>query len=181
MAGVSLPDRANLTQLRKQARELQRAVRAGSPAAQDLVASYHPAGPPDPGAAAAFSLSAARLVVSRRYGFTSWTRLKRHVEMREHFTRIPPAAEQAGGLGDEFLRLGCLWYEDDQPERWAQARALLAAHRELTQDHVHAAAAADVGALRAILGADPGAATPSWWTCWPSSGRARPSWTRTRP
>jgi hypothetical protein len=160
MAGVSLPDRANLTQLRKQARDLQRAVRAGSPAARELVAGHHPAGALDASAVATFPLSAARLVISRQYGFPSWTRLKRHVEIREHFTRIPPDAGDAGdGLDDEFLRLGCLWYEDDQPERWARAWALLAAHPELTQGHVHAAAAAaDVAALRAILAADPVAA-----------------------
>jgi hypothetical protein len=156
MAGISLPDRANLTQLRKQARDLQRAVRAGSAEARDEVARYHPAGAPD---VATFSLSAARLVISRRYGFSSWTRLKHHVETREHYTRIPPQGEVGAGLGDEFLRLGCLWYEDDQPERWARARALLAAQPELTRGHVHAAsAAADVATLRAILGADPGAA-----------------------
>ncbi len=180
MAGVSLPDRANLTQLRKQARDLQRAVRAGSPTARELVAGYHPAGAPDANAAASFPLYAARLVISRQYGFASWTRLKRHVEMIQQYTRVPPVSagasvtdevsgngaagaaprgEDGGGLGDEFLRLGCLWYEDDQPERWAQARALLAAHPELTRDHVHAAAAAaDVGALRQILAADPAAA-----------------------
>jgi hypothetical protein len=160
MAGVSLPDRANLTQLRKQARDLQRAVRAGSAAARDQVAEYHPDGVPDAAAAASFPLHAARLVVSRRYGFASWTRLKGHVELREHYTRIPPLAEvEDGGLADGFLRLGCLWYEDDQPERWGQARTLLAAHPELTRDHVYAAsAAADVAALRAILATDPAAA-----------------------
>jgi Ankyrin repeats (many copies) len=200
MAGVSLPDRANLTQLRKQARDLQRAVRAGSPTARELVAGYHPAGALDANAAASFPLHAARLVISRQYGFASWTRLKRHVEMIQQYTRVPPVSvgasvtddasgngapgheatgdgaagdkaggngaagaaprgEDGGGLGDEFLRLGCLWYEDDQPERWAQARALLAAHPELTRDHVHAAAAAaDVAALRTILAADPAAA-----------------------
>jgi hypothetical protein len=163
MTSLSLPDRANLTQLRKQARDLQRAVRAGSAPALAEVAERYPAGAPDAAAAAGFPLHAARLVVSRRYGFSSWTRLKRYVETLEHYTRIPPgdegAAAPGGDLGDEFLRLACLWYEDDQPERWARARALLTAHPELTGGHVHAAAAAaDVPALRAILAADPGAA-----------------------
>jgi Ankyrin repeats (many copies) len=179
MSSVSLPARANLTQLRKQARDLQRAVRAGSAPALAEVAEYHPGGAPGRAAAAQFPLHAARLVVSRRYGFSSWTRLKRYVETLERYTRIPPTetggsagadgTSEAGGAegpeaargarGDEFLRLACLWYEDDQPERWGRARALLAAHPELTAGHVHAAAAAaDVSALRAILAADPGAA-----------------------
>ena len=199
MSSVSLPARANLTQLRKQARDLQRAVRAGSAPALAEVAEYYPGGTPGPAAAAQFPLHAARLVVSRRYGFSSWTRLKRYVETLEHYTRIPPTetdgiggtsgADGAGGAGgwqklmalpvtpglaralgrqqagswrmssgvaDEFLRLACLWYEDDGPERWARARALLAAHPELTAGHVHAAAAAaDVPALRAILAGNP--------------------------
>jgi hypothetical protein len=164
MSSVSLPDRANLTQLRKQARELQRAVRAGSAPALAEVAE-HAAGMLDAAGAAQFPLHAARLVVSRRYGFASWTRLKQYVETLERYTRIPPGgAEGSGaaegeGRADEFLRLACLWYEDDQPERWARARALLAAHPELTAGYVHAAAAAaDVAALRAILTSDPGAA-----------------------
>ena len=91
MSSVSLPARANLTQLRKQARDLQRAVRAGSAPALAEVAEYYPGGAPGPAAAAQFPLHAARLVVSRRYGFSSWTRLKRYVETLERYTRIPPA------------------------------------------------------------------------------------------
>jgi hypothetical protein len=174
MSSVSLPARANLTQLRKQARELQRAVQAGSAPALAEVAEYYPGGAPGRAAAAQFPLHAARLVVSRRYGFSSWTRLKRYVETLERYTRIPPTGTSAsgeaggvdvsgasgvGGVAEEFLRLACLWYEDDGPERWDRARALLAAHPELTAGHVHAAAAAaDVPALRAILADDPGAA-----------------------
>jgi hypothetical protein len=162
MSSVSLPARANLTQLRKQARDLQRAVRAGSAPALAEVAEYHPDGAPEAAAAAQFPLHAARLVVSRRYGFSSWTRLKRYVETLERYTRVPPAADgeaaaaARGALADEFLRLACLWYEDDGPERWGRARALLAAHPELTAGHVHAAAAAaDVPALQAILAGNP--------------------------
>ncbi|HEY1674404.1 MAG TPA: ankyrin repeat domain-containing protein [Streptosporangiaceae bacterium] len=165
MSSVSLPARANLTQLRKQARDLQRAVRAGSAPALAEVAEYYPGGAPGRAAAAEFPLHAARLVVSRRYGFSSWTRLKRYVETLERYTRIPPDADgdaeaaARGELADEFLRLACLWYEDDEPERWGRARALLAAHPELTAGHVHAAAAAaDVPALQAILADDPDAA-----------------------
>jgi hypothetical protein len=66
----------------------------------------------------------------------------------------------AGGPADEFLRLGCLYYEDDQPERWAQARRVLAAHPGITRLSVHAAAAAaDVPRLRAHLAGDRAAAS----------------------
>jgi ankyrin repeat protein len=160
---VALPDRASLVQLRKQARDLQRAVRARAPEAMAEVAERHPAGQPEAAAAAAFPLSAAQLVVARRYGFASWARLKQHLEVVERYTRFPP-----GDTGDDtkprdpadaFLRLSCLWYQDDEAERWARARRLLAEHPGITKGNVHAAAAAaDVAALRAILAADPSAA-----------------------
>ena len=163
MPTIPLPDKASLAQLRKQARDLQRAVRAGAPGALAEVAERHPAGRPDDAAASVFPLSAAQLVVGRRYGFASWARLKRHLELVGHYTRFPAGAipgAPAGDLPDAFLRLACLWYEDDKPEHWAEARQLLAEHPDLTQGNVYAAAtAADLAALRAILAADPAAAS----------------------
>ena len=58
-------------------------------------------------------------------------------------------------IPDEFCRLACLTYTDDPPERHAAARELLAAHPELTEDHIWAAAAAaDSDAVRRLLAAD---------------------------
>src|SRR5581483_6696761 len=153
-----LPAEPSLEQLRHQARDLQRAVRQNDPDALAEVATRHPSGPASP-PAAGFPLSAAQLVIARRYDFPSWTRLRRYVEVVERYSRFPErmAAETPA---DEFLRLGCLSYEDDQPERWAQARAVLAAHPELTQLSVcAAAAAADVPRLRAHLAGDQSAAS----------------------
>jgi ankyrin repeat protein len=84
-------------------------------------------------------------------------------EIIEHYTRFPPGEPTReapeGDVAEAFLCLACLWYEDDQPQRWAQARTLLAEHPSLTEGNVHAAAAAaDVAALRAIITADPSAA-----------------------
>lgn len=61
MTAISLPDQANLDQLRKQARDLQRAVRAAAPEALAEVAQRHPAGWPDDAVAASFPLSAAHV------------------------------------------------------------------------------------------------------------------------
>jgi Ankyrin repeats (many copies) len=161
-----LPAEPSLQQLRHQARDLQRAVRRGDQEALAEVAARHPAGRPetspetsgDTSAAARFPLSAAQLVVARRYDFPSWTRLRRYVEVVEQYSRFPERMA-ADSPADEFLRLGCLYYTDDQPERWAQARQVLAAHPEVTQASVYAAAAtADVPRLRAHLAGDPGAA-----------------------
>jgi ankyrin repeat protein len=152
---AGLPDEPSFEQLRNQAKDLRRAVFAGEPDALAEVAERFPDAP------SPLPLHAAQLVVARRYGFPSWTRLKRHVEIIERYSRFPdrtPAADPAS-LADEFLRLGSLGYADDDPQRWAEARRLLAEHPEITRDSVHAAAAAaDTEALRRILAADPAAA-----------------------
>jgi ankyrin repeat protein len=168
MPVISLPDEPSLTQLRNQAKDLRRAVRAGAAGALAEVAEFSPAPAP---AAEAFPLHAAQLVVARRYGFPSWARLKRHVEVIERYSRFPERMTGDGGasLADDFLRLVSLCYADDQPERWARGRRLLAAHPEITRDSVYAAAAAaDTAALRRLLAADPAAARreggPFRWT-----------------
>jgi ankyrin repeat protein len=154
---VPLPDEPSLDQLRNQARELQRAVRAGDPAALAEVAEHHPDGPPDPPSMAGFALSAAQLVVARRAGFASWTRLRRRVEMVQRLSRFPArmTADEAGDPAERFLRLACLDYDDNGPEQWARAGEVLSAHPDLTEGHVHAAAAAgDTVALSRVLAAD---------------------------
>jgi ankyrin repeat protein len=168
MPVISLPDEPSLTQLRNQAKDLRRAVRAGAAGALAEVAEFSPTPAP---AAETFPLHAAQLVVARRYGFASWARLKRHVEVIERYSRFPDRMTGDGvvSLADEFLRLVSLYYADDQPERWAQGRRLLAAHPEITRDSVYAAAAAaDTAALRRLLAADPAAARreggPFRWT-----------------
>ena len=154
MPVIPLPDEPNFEQLRKQAKDLRRAVLAGDPAAVAEIAEHFPDGTGE------VPLRTAQLVVARRYGFASWARLKRHVEVIEHYSRFPDRVEDDGALADTFLRLACLAYaEGDQPERWAQARRLLAEHPEITGESVHAAAAAaDTTALRRFLDADPAAA-----------------------
>ena len=154
MPVIPLPDEPNFEQLRKQAKDLRRAVQAGDPAARAEVAEHVPDATGD------VPLRTAQLVVARRYGFASWARLKRHVEVVEHYSRFPDrmTAEPPASLADEFLRLVTAYYAD-QPERWAEGRRLLAEHPEITAGSVHAAAAAaDTTALRRILAADPGAA-----------------------
>jgi ankyrin repeat protein len=130
---LDLPDQPSLEQLRKQAKDLRRSAGIG--------------------------LSAAQLAVARRYGFASWTRLKRHVEVVTRYSRFPERMTADRGPAAEFLRLACLAYADDQPERWAQARRLLDLDRGIVAGNVHVAAAvADTGELRRVLTADPGAA-----------------------
>ena len=134
--------RPNLENFRRQARALQRAVRAGDQAALARAAEHHPDGAPvDP---PAFPLTAAQLVVAREYGFGSWPRLRRHLDLlADYGWDSAVAATPATDPATEFCRLACLTYTgEDGPQRWAAARRVLADHPELTQTHIWAAAAA---------------------------------------
>src|SRR5487761_1161078 len=99
---VPLPEQPSLEQLRNQAKDLRDT--SGVP------------------------LWEAQLTVARRYGFASWARLKRHVELVTRYSRFPERVATDTDA-DTFLRLGCLSYYDDEPGRWEQARRILTARR----------------------------------------------------
>jgi len=71
----TLPDKASLAQLRKQAKDLRKAYLAGQEAAVAEVERFEQS--PDP---ANFALADAQRVLARAYGFASWPALKNHVE-----------------------------------------------------------------------------------------------------
>lgn len=73
MSPRSLPARASLHQLRRQAKDLHHAAASGDPDALSKFAAF----------SKAVSLTSAQLVVAREYGFSSWTRLKDEVEHRQ--------------------------------------------------------------------------------------------------
>jgi hypothetical protein len=157
MPTVPLPQDPDLNQLRQQARMLQQAVREGWPAALEMVAEFHPRPP----AAATFPLTAAQLVVARRHRFTSWAKMRHHVEVVTERTWRPSSEAPAGEpLPDRFLRLACNTYDGDNENRPEAATRLLAEHPDLpSQSALVAAACADVAALRGHLAADPARAT----------------------
>jgi hypothetical protein len=166
MPTIPLPENPDLGQLRNQARELQRAIRAGDSTALALVREFHL----EPPAQATFPLSAAQFVLARRYDFPSWARLRRHVRIigeRSWMPGTPPPDTEP--LPDRFLRLACLTCSDDAAADSAAAARLLAEHPELTSLSLPVAAAcADVARVRAFLGADPSLATarygPHGWS-----------------
>jgi ankyrin repeat protein len=136
-----MPDRPDLDSFRRQARSLQRAVRVGDADAVARLARHHPGAVPDD--AGDLSLAAAQLVVAREYGFASWPRLKRYVAtVAEHGWETGLSTVSVADPADEFCRLACLTYRQDEPTRWAQARQLLAAHPDLATANIWAAATA---------------------------------------
>ena len=88
----SLPERPDLDQLRRRAKELRDAARSGDPAALQRL-SRHLAAAPDN-----VTLALSQLVVARELGFTSWPRLKAGVEARTSDDQ-PVAAFLAACLG----------------------------------------------------------------------------------
>jgi ankyrin repeat protein len=130
---AELPEQPSLEQLRNQAKDLHDST--GLP------------------------LWEAQLAMARRYGFASWTRLKRHVELLTRYSRFPERAATESDA-DRFLRLACLNYYDDEPGQRDEARRILEREPGMAEGNVYvAAAAADVGALRRGLAADPAAAS----------------------
>jgi hypothetical protein len=153
---LSLPNNPSLERFRRDARRLQRAVRAGVPHAVSLVERYHPEG----GRVdrSAFPLSAAQLVVARGYGFASWPRLTRYLDVAAELRRDPVDATPHDDV-ERFCDLACLQYSAaDEPARWAEAADLVAAQPDLPARSIHAAAVVgDPVAVRRHLDANPSA------------------------
>ncbi|MGH3203753.1 MAG: hypothetical protein ACRDP5_17120, partial [Streptosporangiaceae bacterium] len=84
-----LPPRPDLDQLRRQARDLLRAARAGEEEAAARMAAV--SGP--------VTLTSARLAIAREYGFPSWAGLKAEVE-----ARTGELAEKAAAFCEASIR-----------------------------------------------------------------------------
>jgi hypothetical protein len=83
-----LPERPDLDQLRRQARELLRAAADGEPGAVDRLRAVSPH----------VALSAAQLVLAREHGFQSWAALKTEV-VRRRSSAEPAERWSFGGAG----------------------------------------------------------------------------------
>ena len=70
-----LPERPDLQQLKRQAKELLDAYLAGDESAAAEVKRFHDAADP-----ATFALHDAQLVLARNYGYGSWPKLKAYVD-----------------------------------------------------------------------------------------------------
>jgi uncharacterized protein DUF5990/uncharacterized protein DUF5655 len=82
-----LPERPDLDQLRRQARELHRAAAGGGAPAQRRLRAV----------SERVTLSAAQLAIAREYGFPSWPRLKAEVERRRDAEPATRGGDRAAG------------------------------------------------------------------------------------
>lgn len=133
----SLPERPDLAQLRRRAKELRDAARRGDAEAAQRFARHHASAPPG-----AVSLAAAQLVIARELGFPSWPRLKAAIDTRATSARVAAAFVTASVEGR--LRQASKIFGADPG---IAGRSLLAA-----------TVAGDAATVREMLAADPAAA-----------------------
>jgi hypothetical protein len=148
----NLPNDPHLDHLRKQAKTLLKQVRDGHPDAVALATEFHPVQ----------TLADAQLVIARSYGFPSWPRIVRHLELVDQYSRSPHRQEIGGPLdtpeqrADEFLRLSTLHYGEDDPARQRSAEQLLEQFPEVARSNIYTmAVAGELDAVREVLAADP--------------------------
>jgi Ankyrin repeats (many copies) len=133
----SLPERPDLSQLRRRAKELRDAARSGDPVAIERFARNHPSAPQS-----AVSLAGAQLVIARELGFASWPALKAAID--DAATSALRASEFVAASVAGRLRQASDIFRADPA---IASRSLLAA-----------TVLGDAGAVRAVLAADSTAA-----------------------
>ena len=118
-----LPARANVEQLKKQAKDLQAQFRAGSTDALERVRKVLPA--------SRGLLADAQLVIAREYGFESWSKLRRRVE-----------AIDLDDPGNVFVEAACVALDGSAHGSGGldKAEAILASHPRIAQQDVYIAA-----------------------------------------
>jgi hypothetical protein len=151
----NLPNDPNLDHLKTQAKTLLRQVREGDPAALALAEEFHPVR----------NLADAQVVIARSYGFASWPRLGRHLELVNRYSRSPHRQPVGGPLdtpaerADEFLRLATLHYGEDDPVRRTAARRLLDEYPEVALSNIYTmVVAGELAAVRSKLSEESGLA-----------------------
>lgn len=145
----NLPARPSLENIKKQAKQLLKAVKLNEPDALALVGPYFD----DP---SKITLQQAQLVLARSYKFSSWLKLKQHVEASS------PQGPTTDQLGNYFLELVCLHYGHDKNNRnfskFQDAAELLQQYPQIAGHSIYTAVAlGDVDAVRAHLADNPNA------------------------
>jgi len=142
MSQRTLPDHPDIDQLKRQAKELLRSVKAADPAARERmrIVPEFARSSPDELARGAFALHDAQSAIAREHGFPSWNALSQHIE--EMTLRFDDAVR-------EFVEAAT----DGRRDR---AERLLTIHPGIAAASFHAALVlGDVGRVTARLAEDP--------------------------
>jgi ankyrin repeat protein len=121
---------ATLDSLKKQAKSFLKAVEAGDASARSRVAPYF-------ADFASVGLQDIQLVLAREFGFSSWTKLKAHLESDRK--QVP-----RDQFANRFLSLATVSYFGSiaaDPARFDEALQLLEENPEIARENIHVAAA----------------------------------------
>lgn len=144
-----LPARPDLDQYRKQAKDLLREARNGSPDALARFQQHHPQPAP-------LALTAAQLVLAREHGFESWPKFAAHIETLRIAQSIAALADPVAA----FLIAATTLREDHASGTLEEANAILARYPQVARASIYTAAVlADESAIRAFLSSQPQLAT----------------------
>lgn len=146
-------------QLKQQAKDWLRRGRSGDPEALSLLRTFHPRGGELAADPSRLRLADAQLTLARACDFSSWPKLRAHLELVQPWRRNPHRVPVQSDPAEELVRLACLTYGADARNRLAHAVAMLEARPALAGATLWAAAAAGaVADLRRFLAEDPGRA-----------------------
>ncbi|MGB6901514.1 MAG: hypothetical protein WBD98_01700, partial [Acidobacteriaceae bacterium] len=156
MPDREIPDRPNLEQYKKQAKELARAAVERQPAALDRIRRHHPR-LRNQQELPAITLADAQLVLAREHGFTSWPLFAAHLET----LRIIRSVENLPDPVNTFIEVAVVprhgWHASDTLEH---AELILARYPEVATANIYTAAIlADEPTVRKFLTQDPTLAT----------------------
>ncbi|WP_267550784.1 ankyrin repeat domain-containing protein [Rhizobium rhizogenes] len=130
MTTRSLASTATLDSLKKQAKAFLKAIQSGDASARSRVAPYFPD-------SAGVGLQDIQLVLAREFGFSSWTKLKAHLETGDR-KQVP-----RDQLANRFLSLATVSYFGSiaaDPARFDEALQLVEANPEIAGENIHIAA-----------------------------------------
>jgi len=140
MPDRSIPDRPDLSQYRKQAKELLHAARAGESSALARIYKHHPRLhelTPEEMRNHKLALADAQLVIAREHGFASWPAFQNQVE----HLRMIRSVEENGAPADAFIKAACVdrhsWHGGGTLEH---AQTLLAKYPEIAAANIYCAA-----------------------------------------
>ena len=98
---AQLTPKPNLEQLRKQAKDLLSSVRSGDDQDVSRLISIHPKfNASNKGEIEGVSLADAQLVIAREHSFSSWPKLKSHIERLQRVDRDTGLLQKAFDKGD---------------------------------------------------------------------------------
>jgi ankyrin repeat protein len=154
MPDRTLPDRPNLEQYKKQAKELHRAAAVGQPAALARFSKHHPRlRDMAPDRTGAITLADAQLVLAREHGYESWPAFQKHLET----LRIIRSVEDLADPLSTFIEVASVdrhgWHASGTVEH---ADMILARYPAVAAGSIYSAVVlGDEAGVRAWLDRDP--------------------------